>query len=59
MSTSEETFPLDPVQDTKWTAPKLIVIGAVALLAALAIIYTAASTLGEQPNQLHHLEQRF
>ncbi len=34
-------------QDAKWQAPKLIAVGAVALLIALAIIYAAASIIGE------------
>ena len=34
-------------QDAKWTAPKLMAMGAVALAIALAIIYTAASIIGE------------
>ena len=59
MSTPNDTFPLDPKQDKSWPAPKLVVVGAVSLLAALVIIYTAATTLGEQPNQFHHLEQPF
>jgi hypothetical protein len=34
-------------QDANWHAPKLILVGAIALAIALAIIYTAATILGE------------
>jgi hypothetical protein len=34
-------------QDARWTGPRLITIGAIALAIALAIIYTAATVIGE------------
>jgi hypothetical protein len=55
----EDTYPLSTEQDKNWKAPKLMTLGAIALAIALAIIYTAASVRGEQPNQWPHLEERF
>jgi hypothetical protein len=34
-------------QDIVWRAPRLIVVGAISLLFALGLIYTAASLIGE------------
>ncbi len=34
-------------QDRNWPAPKLMAVGAVALACAIALIYLAASILGE------------
>jgi hypothetical protein len=53
---TEETFPLDPAQDRTWSAPRLIIVGMVTLLLALATIYASASLLGEHPNQFSDLD---
>lgn len=34
-------------QDRNWPAPKLMAVGALALAFAIALIYTAASLIGE------------
>jgi hypothetical protein len=54
---ADPNWPVDHVQDARWTGPRLIVLGLITLLIGIGVIYTSATTIGEHRNNFQELDR--